>query len=228
MLRRLLPRALPVLVVAVLTGCASVPQYRPVYDLPGGKSVEVGAVPQVGIAFNAAESALSGAVPGGNAWVSYRTELGFDLFAAGHGGVGLSLPTGAYGGAQFGGSAGIRYRVAQDFLPDMRFAFEAYGDYLQEDFRFVGGGATTRRHLSAIARIPIAQRAAGNVWVYTAPTMGISLPLYDDPPHPFFGINEIPIGVVAGITDWLSVVAEGGYLIQVNGGYLGVGAIFTL
>lgn len=225
MLRALL---VATLAVALFAGCASVPQYRPIYDLPGGKTLEVGVVPQVGVGFDAAESALSGAVPGANAWVAYRTPAGFDLFAAGHGGVGFSLTNGAYGGAQFGGSAGVRYRVHQDFLPDMRFAFEVMGDYLQEDFRFVGDGATTRRHLSAIARIPIAQRATGNIWVYTAPTMGISLPLYEDPPHPFFGINEMPIGVVAGITDWLSIVVEGGYLIQLNGGYLGAGAIFTL
>lgn len=229
----LLARSLVLVFVATLAfvlfaGCASVPQYRPLYDAAGGASFELGVAPQAGVAFDGNERSLSGAVPGGNAWFTYRTEAGFDLFAAGHGGVGLMLPTGAYGGSQFGGSAGIRYRLQQDYLPDMRFAFEAFGDYLQEDFAFVGNRRTTRRHISAIARIPIAQRAAGNVWVYTAPTMGISLPLYDDPPHPFFGINEIPLGVVVQATDWLAIVAEGGYLIPLNGGYLGVGAIFTL
>lgn len=219
--------ALPV-AFGLLSGCASVPQYRPIQDLPGGKSFEVGIAPQAGVAFDGVARELSGAAPAGNAWLAYRTDFGFDLFAAGHGGVGLTLPQGAYGGTQFGGSVGIRYRVPQDFLPDMRFAFEVFGDYLQEDFVFVGARQTTRRHLSGIARIPIAQRAAGNIWVYTAPTMGISLPLYEDPPHPFFGINEIPIGIVAGVTDWLSIVAEGGYLIPLNGGYLGIGVIFTL
>lgn len=212
----------------LLASCASVPQYRPVYDLAPGRSVEVGAVPQVGVGFDPSDGSFSGSAPGASAWVAYRTGADLDIFAAGHASFGLSLTDGSYAGNQFGASAGIRYRVQQDFLPDMRFAFEVFGDYLQDDYAFVGDGRTTRRHISGIARIPIAQRAAANVWVYTAPTLGISLPLYDDPPHPFFGIQEMPLGVVAGITDWLSVVVEGGYLIPLNGGYLGVGVILTL
>lgn len=220
---------LAVCLSSLFAGCASVPQYRPVYDLAAGHdTVELGVVPMTGVAYNAVDSQLSGIAPGTNAWATFRTAHGFDLFAAGHGSVGVSLTSGAYSGAQYGGAAGIRYRVQQDFLPDMRFGFEAFGDYLQDDFTFIGDGRTTRRHISGFIRLPVSQRAAGNVWFYTAPTVGISLPLYEDPPHPFFGIQEMPIGVVARLTDWVSVVGEGGYLIPLNGGYLSVGFIFTL
>lgn len=225
---RLLALAALVFPFALSAGCASVPQYRPVYDLPGGKTVEVGLVPQAGVAFDTDASALSGAAPGANAWATFRTTAGFDVFAAGHGSVGLSLVNGAYAGTQFGGGAGVRYRVHQDFLPDMRFAFEVFGDYVQDDFTYLGDGRTTRRFVSAVTRIPIAQRAGGNIWVYTAPTLGITVPLYAEADHPFFGIQEMPIGVVAGLTDWVSVVVEGGYHVYLTGGYVGVGAIFTL
>ncbi len=223
---------LPLVLVAfaLFAGCASVPQYRPIYDLPSERNIEAGVVPQLGIAFDPTEGALTGVVPVANAWGTFRTAADLDLFVAGHGGLGVSLVDGSYGGNQFGVSAGVRYRVQQDFLPDMRFGFEAYGDYWQDDMTFIGDGRTTRRHISVVARIPISQRVPNSsIWVYTAPTVGIALPLYDEAPFPFHGIREMPIGLVAGVTDWLSIVVEGGYLMPpLNGGYLGVGAIFTL
>jgi hypothetical protein len=123
---------------------------------------------------------------------------------------------------------GLRFRLPQEYLPDMRFAFEAMGDYLEENLHFAAGGAVTRRHLSGIVRLPIAQRASDAVWVYTAPTLGLALPLYAEAPYPFFGLNEIPLGVVVNVHEYASVVAEGGYLIPINGGYVGVGLILHL
>ena len=76
---------------ALFAGCASVPQYRPIYDLPADKSVEVGVVPQLGIGFDQGDSSFSGVLPGATAWGTFRTAADLDLFVAGHGGVGVSL-----------------------------------------------------------------------------------------------------------------------------------------
>lgn len=209
-------------------GCASVPQYRPVFDLSSNHRVEVGFVPQAGLGVSSIDRSPTGALPGVNGYVITRVSSELDLFAAGHGGLGLSLPEGAFAGGQYGGSFGVRFRLPQDYLPDMRFAFEAMGDYLEEDLHFAAGGKMIRRHLSGIVRLPVAQRASDRVWVYTAPTLGLALPLYAEAPYPFFGLNEIPLGCVATVHENLSVVAEGGYLIPANGGYLGVGLILHL
>lgn len=222
-MRRSLPLALLVLVLGLLAGCASVPQMRPPIDLPRGQSVELAVAAQAGANAEAA-------TPGGSAWAAYRTESDFDVFVMGHGSVGLPYDGLTYDGHQLGGAAGLRYRLTQDFIPEMRFAFEVYVDYLQDNFGFLAGPLRTpeRRHISAFMRLPIVQQAAPGVWVYTAPTLGVSLPLYDDPPLPFFGIQEMPLGIVFRLTDWLYVVGEGGYYVPLNGGYVTVGTMFTL
>jgi hypothetical protein len=221
-MRRSLSFALALALFAAL-GCASVPQLRPPIELPRGQSVELAVAAQAGANQEAA-------TPGGSAWAAIRTESGIDFFAMGHGFAGMPYDGFSYDGAQVGAGAGLRYRLEQTLVPELRFAFEVYLDYLQDNYGFNSRAARSaeRRHISAFARLPIVQQAAPGIWVYTAPTIGVSLPIYDDPPLPFFGIQEMPLGIVFRVTDWLFVVGEGGYYVPLNGGYLTIGTMFTL
>ncbi|MFZ9888955.1 MAG: hypothetical protein ACO3JL_15775, partial [Myxococcota bacterium] len=53
-------------------GCASVPQYRPVYDLPSDHRVELGVVPQAGLGVSSQDRSPTGATPGATTFVIDR------------------------------------------------------------------------------------------------------------------------------------------------------------
>jgi len=203
-------------------GCASTPSYRPPIDLPNNGTFEGGVALETG-------ANLTAAAPGAVAWALFRTEPGFDVFAAGRANPAITYD-GQYAGVLVGGSAGVRYRLTQHFFEDMRFAAEAYGDFLQFDysFRAPAVGPPLQRFITGVVRLPVAQRATENLWVYTAPTVGISIPLHDNPAAPFFGINEMPLGIVWTPLDYMSVVVEGGMQITLGGGYGGVAVMFHI
>lgn len=203
-------------------GCASTPSYRPPVDLPNDGQFEGGVAVETG-------ANLTAAAPGTVAWALFRTKPGFDVFAAGRANPAVNFD-GTYAGVLFGGSAGVRYRLTQNFFEDMRVAVEAYGDFLQFDysFRAPASGPPTQRFITGVVRLPVAQRASEGLWVYTAPTVGISIPLHDNPVAPFFGINEMPIGIVWSPLDYMSVVVEGGVQITLGGGYLGAALMFHI
>ena len=120
-----------------------------------------------------------------------------------------------------GGSLGVRGRYR--YLPTLLVGAEAMIDY---QVRTSSG----EQYLSGIVGIPVAEQAAPGLWVYTNISLGIALPLHDDPEVPFFGFQEIPIGMAWQATDWLVVVAEGGFALAVQdgGGYGGVAVAFRL
>lgn len=143
----------------------------------------------------------------------YRTPWNLDIFAQGH----ASALANAYGfsprpslnGSRdswshvWGGQVGVRSMFR--FKPDMIFASEFALDYLEDNLR-----AGTVRHASAIVRFPVAQQVWGNLWAFVSPSVGLSLPLYESPPLPFFGITEIPLGLYWQVNETFSLIAEGG------------------
>jgi hypothetical protein len=219
---------------ALLTSaCATAPVYRPPVDLPSGRSVEIGAAVDLGLGVDATGGGgLVGAMPGTAAWGLFRTQAGFDFFGAGRVNGGIALSDGSYAGTLLNGAAGLRYRMPQGFLEDMRFAFEVWGDYLQFDLGFLPESSPPlpvfQQYIGGMVRATIAQRAAPGVWVYIAPTTGVTVPLHEDH-RPFFGVvPEAPLGVVFQPFDLMSFVVEGGYSPLLQGGYLGGGLIVQL
>lgn len=203
------------LVVLLGAGCSSVPVYRPPIPLPQDRRLEVG----VGPTF-AARADVSGVGGGGNAWVLYRTDAQLDFFGSVHGVELVSYEDGSFVGPFAGGGAGLRMRT--EFLEDIIFAGEVGVDFLEDRLR-----AADVRYASGLVRLPVAQRVVEGVWVYAAPTLGISVPLYEAPPAPFFGISEVPFGVSWTVNDLFTLVAEGGiwggtYAPLGSAGYFGV------
>lgn len=204
------------LLIALLAGCASAPTYRPPVPLPGGRQIEVGGGP------HAAANAF-GAGGGASAWGTYRSDLGVDFFGSAHGAA-LARFDGGLTGPFAGGSVGLRGRYA--FSPDMIFASEVGVDYLEDQLR-----RSAVRHVTGFIRIPVAQRVVGDLWVYAAPTLGLSLPVYEAPPLPFFGVSEMPFGFSWTLNESFTLVAEGGawgggFWQLENGGYGGIAIIF--
>jgi hypothetical protein len=228
-------------VLASTVACVSVPVYRPPVELPATTMVEVGVAPQltgsVEIDDVAGSVTPEVAIPGGAVWGAFRTPANVDVIAGFQASPAIALQGDGYTGTQFGGQLGVRYRFPQLILEDMRFSTEGVIEYLQDDYSFGQATGDTRRHLSFIGRIPVAQQAFEGVWVYTALTVGLSIPIYPNPPAPFFGIFEAPLGITWQPLPWLTLLAEGGAskpLIRAGngrrygGGYLGVGAQFQL
>lgn len=162
------------------------------------------------------------------AWALYRAQFDdveLDFFASGHGTQLWRFSSQQLTGPFAGASAGLRTRMA--FLPELRFAAEASLDYLEDQRR-----AATLRHISGIVRLPVAQRVIDGIWVYAAPTFGISIPLYERPELPFFGIQEMPLGISWTPHPDFSLVAEGGMwggsfsTLADVGGYGGVALMF--
>lgn len=143
----------------------------------------------------------------------YRTPWDLDVFAQGHAAALSSIFRLSTNGPQpvpsnpwrniFGGQVGVRNMFR--FRPDMIFASEFAMDYLEDHLR-----TGSVRHLTALARFPVAQQVWGNLWAFVAPTVGLSLPLYESPPLPFFGVTEMPLGLYWELTPTWGLVVEGG------------------
>jgi len=118
-----------------------------------------------------------------------------------------------------GGSAGIRGRYR--FSPTLMLGGEALVDYQART-------ASGEHLIAGIVGFPVAEQAAPGLWVYTNPSIGLAIPLHDNPVAPFFGFQEIPLGVVWQPAPWLLVVGEGGFALPLNGGYGGVAVAFRL
>jgi hypothetical protein len=219
--------ASPAVLALLLSACASTPVYRPAVDLPGKRNVEIGAGLDVAVGVDSAGgNGLVSAMPGTTAWAAFRTEAGFDLFGAGRINGAVAIADGSFAGTLINAQAGVRYRVAQNYLEDMRFAFEVWGDYLQLDLSVLPVSDVAlpqfQQYASGMVRAFVAQRAGDGVWVYIAPTTGLTLPLHPNDPRPFSGVlPEIPLGVVFQPFDLMSFVVEGGYSPLLQGGYVG-------
>lgn len=120
-----------------------------------------------------------------------------------------------------GGSVGVRgrYRYKETLL----LGGEALIDY---QVRTSSG----QHFVSGIVGVPIAEQAAPGLWVYTNVSLGIAIPLHEKAAVPFFGFQEIPIGVAWQATPWLLVVGEGGLALslQDTGGYGGIALALRL
>jgi hypothetical protein len=112
-----------------------------------------------------------------------------------------------------GGSVGVRGRYR--YLPHLLVGGEALLDYQART-------ASGEQFVTGIVGIPVAELAAPGLWVYTNISLGLAVPLRKNAIPPFFGIQEIPIGVAWQATDWLVVVGEGGFALPIEGGYGGV------
>lgn len=120
-----------------------------------------------------------------------------------------------------GGSAGIRGRYR--YTDTLLLGGEALVDYQVRT-------STGQHFLSGIVGLPVAEQAAPGLWVYTDITLGIAIPLHENPDVPFFGFQEIPLGIAWQPAEWMLLVAEGGFALAVEngGGYGGVAVAFRL
>lgn len=206
--------------VAWLSGCATAPFFRPQGPPLDDKSFEIGVGPHA--MFGRTEMGV-----GGGAWMHAEawTE-DIELVARAH-----AADFFRYDGQRdpnddaspidvlYGGSAGLRGRYR--FNETLMLGGEALIDFQSR----TGSG----EHLIAgIVGFPVAERAAPGFWVYTNPSIGLAIPLHDNPIAPFFGFQEIPLGVAWQPMDWLLVVGEGGFSLPLNGGYGGVAVAFRL
>ncbi len=205
--------------VACLSGCATAPFFRPQGPPLDDKNFEIGVGPHA--MFGQKEMGV-----GGGAWMHAEIVDDVELVARGHAADffrydGAPDPTDTANRIDvlFGGSAGIRGRYR--FSETLMLGGEALVDYQMR----TGSG----EHLIAgIVGFPVAEQAAPNVWVYTNPSIGLAIPLHENPTAPFFGFQEIPLGIVWRPLPWLLVVAEGGFALPLNGGYGGAAVAFRL
>lgn len=211
--------AWPLLVLLLLgaltgSGCATAPFFRPMGPpLTDRQVVEAGIGPHV--AFGREQMGV-----GTGAWFHTQVMPDVDLVLRGHGTDffrydGAGKP---FADVLGGGSIGIRGRYR--YLPTLLLGGELLLDYEARS------GENDEQLLSAIFGIPVAEEAAPGLWVYTNISLGVAVALHPDPLVPFFGFQEIPLGVAWQPTDWLVVVAEGGVSLPLNGGYGGAAAAF--
>jgi hypothetical protein len=157
-------------------------------------------------------------------WTADQVAPGFDVVARGHFAGLFNINPSAKSkspDAVFGGNLGVRYRYP--FTKTLLGGAELSLDYQQQ-----GDFNTGTRLVSGIFGIPVAEQAFEGVWVYTQLNLGVAVPLQPNPPAPFFGFFEVPIGVAWQATPWLLVLAEGGTSIPVTGGYFGLACAFRL
>ena len=125
---------------------------------------------------------------------------------------------GVFRDIQYGGSAGFRGVYA--LKPDLLLAGEVLVDYME--LRDSSSGIV-QHFVSGVASFPVAEQAFEGVWVYVQPTIGAGF-RFGDVDVPFGGFLELPIGVAWKATETMTLVAEGGFAIPFNGGYLGLAA----
>lgn len=201
-------------VLAVVSGCANAPAYRPVGPPMGTAGFEAGA----GVHGVVGEDVAG---VGTAAWMTGQVARDIMLVARGHftdlipyqGGAGV------FRDIQYGGGAGFRGLYA--LKPDLLLAGEVTLDYLEER-----NNGTVKRFVSGIASFPVAEEAFTDFWVYVQPSIGAGFRFGDV--APFAGFTEVPIGIAWKPAPWATVVVEGGFAIPFNGGYLGVAGAFRL
>ncbi len=204
-----------VAMLALLGGCATAPFYRPMGPPMDNDVVECG----IGAHADFGSDQMGVGTAG---WLQAQVLPDFELVLRGHGTdffsyAGTGQP---FDDVLFGGSAGIR--GIYHFSPTLLLGGEALVDYEQRT------GPEHEQLVSGIVGIPVAEAATPDLWVYTDISLGIAVPLNRDAAVPFFGFQEIPLGVAWRATPWLLVVGEGGVSLPVNGGYVGVAAAFRL
>jgi hypothetical protein len=195
------------------SGCATAPFFRPQGPPLNDRVAEVG----VG-AHAAFGRDRMGVGTGG--WLHAQVMPDVELVLRGHGtdffrydGAGRPLDD-----LLAGGSIGLRGRYR--YSPTLLLGGELLLDYQART------GESDEQLLSGIFGIPVAEEAAPGLWVYTNISLGIAVALHDNPAVPFFGFQEIPIGLSWQATDWLVIAAEGGFSLPLNGGYAGAAAAF--
>ena len=211
------------MVCALSSACATAPFFRPAAPSFDQQVVEAGIGPHA--AFGATEMGL-----GSSAWL--RAQVVPPGTIKDWGGVELVARGSAtdffdYAGKSrvftdvlAEGSAGVRGSYA--FSPTLLLGAEAMGGYEQRS------GPLAERLVLASVGMPVAEAATPDLWVYTDVTLGIAVPLDADRRGPFFGFQEVPLGIAWRALPWLVVVAEGGVSIPLNGGYAAVAAAFRL
>jgi hypothetical protein len=199
-------------VVAVLSGCASAPAYRPVGP-PLASTWEAGGGLHGVVGQETAGTGVAGWLTG---------QVAKDIMLVGRGHVSTLFPY--RGGAdlardlQFGGSVGLRgvYTVK----PGLLLGGEVLVDYME--LRDSTSGVQ-QQFASLVASVPVAEEAFENIWVYAQPTIGAGF-RFGDVDVPFGGFTEVPIGVAWQASEHLMLIVEGGLAIPFNGGYGGVAA----
>lgn len=205
----------PLLVVALSGACASSPSLRPAAPIMGDNVVEGGIGPHV--AFGRESMAV-----GTTAWVTGEVSEGVSVFVRGSAADFFS-----YQGDQAplddvlaSGGGGLRWTGR--YFDDLILGAEGLVEYEQRT------GPAAEQLVTAAFGIPVAEQATEGLWVYTNLQLGIAVPLATDNRGPFFGFQEIPLGIVWQATDWMLVVGEGGIYLPLAGGYGALAVAFRL
>jgi hypothetical protein len=218
---RLLVGVVGLLLVVVVEGCASAPQFRAVAPpMTDDQHVELGVGTHGILGPIVSTPQLAGG--GLDGWVVVPLMPNLDITARGHGAALFALPkSGVTNTSLWGGSAGLRghFNITDTLLG----GGEAMIDYQQQ-----GDFNTGVRYVSGIVGAPFAEKAFDNFYVYTELLLGLAIPVYPGSKVPFFGFSEFPLGVAWKLNDSLVLQAEGGASIPFNGAYFGVAAAFRL
>lgn len=206
---------LPAVVALVGVGCASSPALRPPAPLMGDKVVEAGIGPHA--AFGRENMAV-----GASAWVSGEVADGVSLFVRGSTADFFSYQgdQGPLDDVLASGGGGVRW--IGRFMDNLVLGAEGLIEYEQRT------GPRSEQLVTAAFGIPVAEKAAEGLWVYTDVQLGIAVPLVQDDRGPFFGFQEIPLGLAWQPTEWMLVVGEGGLYLPLAGGYGAVAVAFRL
>lgn len=202
--------------VAWLSSCVTAPVHRPIGPPIGDRTAELGIAP--GAMFGEDEMGV-----GASGWAAWQVHPEIDIIARGFGSDVFTYDgnTPLASDVLAGGGLGLRGRYT--LFPNLLVGAEAFIEYNQRT-----GGAVPERLVTIIGGVPVAEEAFPGFWVYTDIQLGLAIPLQKDPRGPFFGIQEIPLGVAWQVTPWFMLVAEGGFAVPVNGGYGSVGVAFRL
>lgn len=209
-------RALVALSLLSMSACATAPVHRPIGPPMGASHVELGIAPVA--MFGESEMGV-----GTSGWAAWQVLPNFDIVGRAFGSDLFSYAgdTPLFADVLWGGGAGVRGRY--ELFPHLLVGAEALLEYNQRS-----RGEVPERLVSIVGGLPVAEEAFPGFWVYTDIQLGLAIPLEEDPRGPFFGFQEIPLGVAWQLTPWMLVVAEGGFALPVNGGYGSVGVAFRL
>ena len=196
------------------SGCATAPFFRPMGPPLNDRVFEIGTGAHA--MFGREEAGV-----GTGAWMHAEVVDDVELVGRGHFTefIRYDGKDTAFDDVLTGGSLGLRgrYRYTETLL----LGAEALVDYQAR----TGSG---QHLLAGIVGIPVAEQALPGFWVYTNISLGLAVPLHDNPDVPFFGFQEIPLGFAWQPADWILVVGEGGFALPLNGGYGGVAVAFRL
>lgn len=194
------------LAFAVLSGCATAPSFRPAAPMMGDAVVEAGIGPHAG--FGRESMAV-----GSTVWASGQVSEGVSFFLRGSAADFFS-----YQGDQAplddvlaSGGGGIRWTAR--YLDHLILGAEGTLEYEQRS------GPLAEQLVIGTVGLPVAEQAMEGLWVYTDLQLGIAIPLVEDSRGPFFGYQEVPLGVAWQPLPWLLVVGEGGLFLPLAGGY---------